>query len=493
MTPSTTRPAVRTYGGWRRTRGIGLFGLDTTGTLTLLAAAIGLLLLATISVAAAALLAVPVLTVVAVSVVEIRGTTLGRAAVRWLRWTWGQARGHTTYRAPAVVDHPGAWDLPGVLAPTRLLSAADETGRDFGLVWNRRTGLLAVTLDCAASSTWLVDADESDGWVANWHSWLASLGYLPMVRAVAVTIDTAPEPGTTLQDAVHARLAPGAPADTVVLMRELVARSPAAAAHIRTRVSITVDPAASPHRPRTVEDAATEVSRALTGLESALSTCGVTVLGRCSALELAGAVRSAFDPASRGEVARVLRGSSTTDLLAWADAGPVAADERWDSYRHDSGVSVTWGWQEAPRQQVTSNVLVRLLAPGRFHRRVTLVYRPLSAGQAARLLENQVNAAAFRDAYRRAQHRDESARDLADRLRAQRAAAEEAQGADVILMTLYVTTTVDDERQLGEAVTDVEARADHSKIRLRRLYGGQAAGFAATLPVGVLPGIGARR
>ena len=42
------------------------------------------------------------------------------------------------------------------------------------------------------------------------------------------------------------------------------------------------------------------------GLESALGTCGVTVLGRASAAELAGIVRTAFDPAARGEVNRIL-------------------------------------------------------------------------------------------------------------------------------------------------------------------------------------------
>ena len=36
----------------------------------------------------------------------------------------------------------------------------------------------------------------------------------------------------------------------------------------------------------------------LHGLESALGTCGVTVLGRASAAEIAGVVRTAFDPAA---------------------------------------------------------------------------------------------------------------------------------------------------------------------------------------------------
>ena len=63
----------------------------------------------------------------------------------------------------------------------------------------------------------------------------------------------------------------------------------------------------------------------------------------------------------------------------------------------------------------------------------------------------------------------------------------------VVLFTAYVTTTVDGGQDLDEAVADVEARADQSKLRLRRLHGSQAAGFAATLPCGVLPGLLAAR
>ena len=67
-------------------------------------------------------------------------------------------------------------------------------------------------------------------------------------------------------------------------------------------MSISFDPRLSPAAPAGVTAAAAEVGRILHGLESALGTCGVTVLGRASAAELAGIVRTAFDPASRGEV-----------------------------------------------------------------------------------------------------------------------------------------------------------------------------------------------
>lgn len=479
---------LRLFGGWRRTRGVGLWGLGPASTAVVLSCALVPLLLASVSLRTGLVAALPAAATAGLTVARVGGVPLGHIVYRRARWTWGTLKGYRSLRAGAVVVHEHAWDLPGPLARTRLISAEDGRGGTFGLVHDQRTGALTATLRCAASSTWLVDGQDADGWVSNWHAWLASLGYVPMVRWVTVTVDTAPEPGTRLRENVQRLMDDDAPPDVRTLVQELVERSPGASADVETRVSITFDPSAASERLHALTDRAAEVSRLLVGFESQLGSCGVTVLGRATEEELAGMLRVAYDPAARGDVDAALSPSvDARNLLRWGEAGPVAAEEAWDRYRHDSGVSVTWGWHEAPRQHVTSDVLTRLVSPGRYPKRVTLLYRPLSAGDAARVLEGQVNAAAFRDAYRRAQRRDETARDAADREQARRAAQEEAMGAGVVLMSLYVTATVLDESVLPEAVADVEARADQCKIRLRRLFGGQAAGFATTLPAGICP------
>ncbi|MBF5082392.1 hypothetical protein F1641_11870 [Quadrisphaera sp. INWT6] len=380
---------------------------------------------------------------------------------------------------------------------------------DFAVVHDQARGTLTVAVSCASSSAWLVERDDADGWVSAWHSWLAGLGYLPAVRWVAVIVETAPEPGTALHDSVAARVDPAAPADVRTLLRDLVARAPAATAHVRTWVCVTFDDArllgggsaaggnarvrhSRAVRVGSVEDvhsAAAEADRLMSGLESSLGACGVTVRGRATAEDLVEVAAVAYDPGYRGRgpvpsTRRELRGRGAH---GWDHASPVAVEEGWDQLRHDSGTSVSWGWQEAPRQLVTSDVLSRLHSPGRYLKRVCLLYRPMPAADAARLLESEVNAADFRDAVRRAQRRDETARDVADREQARRAAREEAVGAGVVLVSAYVTTTVTDPEQLADAVADVEARADQTKIRLRRLYGGQSVGFATTLPLGLHP------
>jgi hypothetical protein len=477
---------TRTYGGWRLHRGLGLFGLSSRGTLLLLGALTALIVLAAISITAA-LVAVPVLAAVVGAAVWRRGgrPVAGLVTAR-LCWGWAHHRGHTRFRAGIVVGDDRS-RLPGVLAPTMLMSADDGYGGRYGLVWDRRSGALTTTLKVSPASPWLADADEADAWVSAWGSWLAGLGHQPALRWVTVIVDTAPEPGSTLADAVTRSLDPDAPAPARDIMTSLVARAPAAAADVDTIVCLTFDPArfATPAATRDMAGAVAELGRLTDPLAAALGGCGVSVAGRARAAELAGMVRTAFDPDARGEVNRVLADGS--EHLGWADAGPLHAEELLDTYEHENAVSVTWGWHEAPRQAVASTVLARLLAPAGFVKRVALQYRPYPAPDATRMLEYEVNAASFRQHYRRRTGRDETARDAYDAARARQAAEEEAGGAGVSLLGLYVTATVTTPEDLPGAVAATEAAAGSSKIRLRRLWGGQAAGFAATLPCGICP------
>jgi hypothetical protein len=490
--------APRDYGGWRRRRGIGLAGLGAAGTVAVLAV---LLVLAVVAAAAPAGLAVAVPLAAAaggLGLARAGGQPLAVLALRRWRWHHAERRGHTSWRAGVVAAHCPAWPLPGVLAPLALLDCEDGAGGRHGIVADRRSGLMTATLRVVPASWWLAGRADSDAWVAGWGSWLASLGHVPMCRRVTVIIDTAPEPGTALADMVAAALDPAAPLPARQIITQVAAAAPAATADVATMVSITFDPALSPAAPKGLTAAAAEVGRVMHGLETALAGCGVTVLGRASAAEIAGTVRAAADPASRGEVRRILARAATSPGeeaggIGWQDAAPAGAQEHPGRYAHDGGTSVTWAWREAPRQAVTADVLAGLLAPGPFPKRVALQYRPLPAADAARVLEGEVGAAQFRSAYRHRTGRDETARDAFDHARARQAAAEEAAGAGVCLVSLYVTVTVPAESDLPRAVADTEAAAESSRIRLRPMTYSQAAGWAATLPCGTCPQDLARR
>ncbi|MXQ64941.1 hypothetical protein GQ466_12920 [Actinomadura rayongensis] len=461
--------------------------MDTTATFVALGAAVIVIMTAAFAPKALLYFAPPVVAAGGLGLVRVNGVPVARLLATRIRWWWGTARRHTRYRAGIVVDHPRAFQLPGVLAPLTLLSAEDGYGGSYGVVWDRRTGLLTATLRVVPASTWLADRAEADTWVAAWGGWLASLGHLPIVRWVTVTVDTAPEPGSTLADAVNASLSPDAPESARQIMRRLVATAPAAAADVDTRVSVTVDPRRAASPPGDLTGAVGELGRVLDALASTLSGCGVSVIGRATAAEIAGVVRTAFDPDARGEVNRLLAGPKADSALGWCDAGPVFAAEHVGHYEHDGGVSVSWAWQEPPRQNVRSDVLARLVSPGPFAKRITLQYRAFPAAAASRVLQQEVNAAAFRSQFRRRTGRDETARDAWDAARARQAAAEEAMGAGVCLVSLYATVTVTDPGHLAQAAAHVEAAADTARIHLRRLWGGQATGFATTLPCGICP------
>lgn len=492
---------VRLYGGWRQTRGIGLGSLSTGQSLILL----GLLVaaMATAAVDIRLLLYVgPAVGVAAVlTALRWRGEPLLETLLTITRWRRGVREGQDAFTSGVVTLHRHEHDLPGLLAPIAILSCEDGDGGHYGMAWHRRSGHLTATLRVAAVSTALADQEAVDTWVAQWGAWLARLGHSPLVRWMTVTVDTAPDPGSSLEDYVAARLDPAAPQAATALMQDLVAASPAASAAVETRVSITFDPARSPEPCETFAEAVAETGRTLAGLQHSLGACGVTVLGRASAARLAGLTRAALDPASRPDVARALaldpatgRESAPEALLEPGAAGPVAAREHRSHYEHDSGTSVSWVWTSAPRQHVTSEVLVPLLAPARHPKRVTLAYEPHPADAAADHLEKEVNAAAFRTAVRQRQQRAETATDVADRTRAEQAAHEEAQGAGLGLYSVVVTTTVTDPDALPRAVADVEQRAGTSKIKLRRAHWSQAAAFAATLPLGIyLPDAARRR
>jgi hypothetical protein len=363
----------RTYGGWRRGRGIGLFGLGTTATFLLLGVFIALLISAAISLGTLIYLAPPAVAGCGIGLVRRGGTPLAQIGVQRARWWWAIHRGWTRYRAEALVTSTGSVQLPGVLAALELISAEDGYGTRYGLVRDQHTGYLTATLRVIPSSTWLADRDDADGWIAAWGSWLASLGYVPMVRWVTVTVDTAPDPGATLADSAAAAIDPHAPQAARDILSALVATAPATAADVDTRVSITFDPSASPAGPRTVADAVAEVGRALHSLQSQLGSCGVAVTGRCRTADITGVVRAAYDPSLRGEVRRVLAAASADDpRLSWPSSGPGGAEELWDRYRHDSGVSVSWAWREAPRQNVHADVLARITAPSAWPKRMTL-------------------------------------------------------------------------------------------------------------------------
>lgn len=490
MTTTENRAGPRTYGNWRKAKGFGIGNLTTRQSLVLFAAIALPILLVQVSAQAALVVAVPAVVAVGMTVVPLGDTTAGEIIMRRLRFWSARYNGETELASGVLTDHPRAQDLPGVMAPVVPVDSPDGQGGAQGLLWDRRSGALTAIFKVSPVGVDLADERQADTWVASWGAFLAQLGYQPLVKHIAITIDTAPSGGTSVAEYVHGRIDPNAPQLARDVLEELVARTPARSADAQSRVAVTFNPSRANPRPENLFAAVAEVTRWLPGLESSLSGVGATVLGRASVSEIISWLRVAYDPASRGEVTRT---SIEDALLEWGDAGPVRASEHWDNWRHDSGVSVSWGLSEAPRQAVTSRVLVPLLSPGPYPRRMTMLYEPFSAHAAAEQVEAEINNNRVRTAWAQRTKRDQTQREVDDQARAVQAAREEAQGAGVGRFSLFVTTTVLDDKHLPSAEADVVQRAGLCKLRLRRLSGAQSAGFAAGLGMGINPAELARR
>ncbi|MER7164915.1 SCO6880 family protein [Micromonospora sp. NPDC000207] len=467
----------RTYGNWRLGRGAGLFGLGPAGSiggLLVMALAAAMMPFSTLAAAITALVAVMVLVPLAI---RVNGRTGFQVVSARVAWWMARARRHHVYVSGVASRVSSAHQLPGVLARSEMYEV--ETGRSglVAVVVVPQSRHYTVTLRCAPEGMDLVDQAVVDARVGHLAGWLSVLSREPQLVQAQVTIETTPDPGTRLAAEVAATSRPDAPTLALQVLDDVVRSYPAGSATVDTLVSLTYS--APPGRAMSHEDVCREVAARLPHLHAGLTGATGAGIVPMSASGLAKVVRAAYDPAAALDLAR-------DPQLApdWPQAGPVATRESWDFYRHDSGVSRTWCMVEAPRGVVYSRLFSRLTDPDPqlLRKRVSLVYRPYSPGEAARLVEADKRDARFLAGKK---HRP-SARDLTDLAAAEQAAEEEATGAGVVRFTVLVTATVADEESLDEATGIIRARAGEARLVMRPMYGCQAAGFAAGLPAGVV-------
>lgn len=484
--------SARTYGNWRRPSSPGIGTLGTLGTITLMGGIVVSLIAFMIhwQLGVGAL----GLSVVVVVPLAIRDRH-GRNGIGWLglrlAWHHSRARGRHLYRSgPLARTGAGRCSLPGLAANLEAIEARDAWGRPFVLLRHPRVGHLSTVIQTSPDGAALVDAAEVDNRVAHWGTWLAALAHEPGLVAASVTIESAPDTGTRLRREVDHHLDPAAPDLAKEVLSSIVEHYPAGSASLSCRIALTWTTAPRGTRTgrRSTEELAIEIGHRLPALTRSLGATGAGAARPMGVGELAGAVRVAYDPAAHLLVEQTGPAGAVID---WPDAGPVAAEEYWDHYRHDGAVSVTWTMTEAPGGHVFSNVLEPLLAPHPDidRKRVTLCYRPHDPASATRTVERDRLDAQFAAGARRVGR----ARDTISRQAADKSAEEEAQGAGVVRFGLLVTATVldggaCDPGALDLAAVAVENLATTARLRLRRAYGAQSAAFAAGLPLGfVLP------
>ncbi|OEJ20858.1 hypothetical protein AR457_41985 (plasmid) [Streptomyces agglomeratus] len=403
-------------------------------------------------------------------------------AYYWAKVSWRRAARFdgTSYRR-LLLPHPYALDLPGVGASSTLIKAHDPTtGKSVGVVHDRATGRMTISTLLAPGGSLMAPTGAVQSSLRTWSSVLDAMSTDDQIKGASVTIQITPGAGKALGDDVKARKDPNAPKLAKQIIDELVRTTPHATASVTPWMSVTVDPSASVNPP---VDLAEQVAEALKVVDSIdLSGTGTDIERRATDIDLRRLVRAAYDP----DVFNA-RDAEFEDL-SWSECGPQAADDGWEEYAHDGGVSLSWVLREMPRRPIAYSVLLPLLAPGRFQRRITLAYRVLDPYEGEAVLEREIS-----HAHQRAQATAEvkgraKYSQKADAQRAERAAAQVAGGSQVVDWTLMVTVTARSATDLPAARQDLERAVKATRgIRMRPAYGAQAAVFAAGLPLGYNP------
>jgi hypothetical protein len=498
------------YYGWQHERVNFLFGMS--GRRTVLVALAVLIAVQPVSAArpADAFIAWPVAAVLlTLAYLRVAGRTVDEWMVAAVSFQLLKARGQNRFHSgafapPAVGDPagPAPMDLPGVLAPVRILAAETGTGGTMAVLYHPYERTYTAVARIRFAGIGLADYSRRDAQVTGWGRLLAGLcveGH-PIIRVQAIQ-RSLPEDGVPLRSWHESHLVPSAPSQAAAVTAELLASAVPASVRREEWLAFTMDERRAGSAIRAAgggeAGASAVLARHVRALTGAVSDAELEVSGWLTPREIAEVIRTAFDPESgqaleRRRLVRELAaadGPGRAGLAAGVDpglAGPVEAQASWGSYRHDSAVSVSYLIYDWPRGEVYATALFPLLGDGTSRRAVSLYLQPLSPREAERrvLAERTQRDVAIRMRQRTGQLVPEH--EKAAQRRADEQDAERAAGHGLVRFAGYVSVTVTAGADLADAMAGLEADAAAARIEIRRMFGAQDVGFAlAALPAGL--------
>lgn len=498
------------YYGWQHERVNFLFGMS--GRRTALVAIAVLIAVQPVSASrlSDALVAWPIAAfLLALAYLRVAGRTVDEWMVAAVSFQLIKARGQNRFHAgafapPASADPaaPPPMDLPGVLAPVRILSAETGAGGTMAVIYHPHERTYTGVARIRFQGLGLADSSRRDAQVTGWGRLLAGLcveGH-PIIRVQAIQ-RSLPEDGTALSGWHADHVAADAPPQAVAVTTELLATAVPASVRREEWLAFTMDERRAAAAIRASgggeAGACAVLARHVRTLSGAVSDAELEVAGWLTPRELAEVIRTAFDPVSGPPLARrrgaqesaVAAGRPYAGLAAGVDprlAGPVEAETSWGSYRHDSAISVSYLIYDWPRGEVYATALFPLLGNGASRRAVSLYLQPLSPREAERrvMAERTQRDVAIRMRQRTGQLVPEH--EKAAQRRADEQDAERAAGHGLIRFSGYASVTVTDGEDLADAIAALEADAAAARIEIRRMWGAQDVGFAlAALPAGL--------
>jgi len=405
----------------------------------------------------------------------------GRASFRSPAPTAGMlARGlKAGRRLKARGPRPAA---PAALRDVRIASVSYRE-RQVGVLSERKGRLLTAVLACRVVAFSLLDAEAQERRLARWGLVLSGAASTP-IRRIQWIERTAPAQGDELARWVHDERDPTIPLRGTPMIDsylELIGATARVTQEHEILLAIQVDARRVRDRGENAVGQALleQTERVAQGLRAA----EVTVLGALSPGLLARAVRTAFDPYARAELAELETADPQRDGLEEHNAWPLGAREAWDHFRADGAVHATYwigGW---PRVDVSPMFMDALLGHSAAVRTVAVTFESIPPERSTR----EVEAAITRDrADRELRHRfgqSETARQRQAQEATMRREAELAAGHSEVRLSGFVTVTGRDLDDLRRASSEVLSHAARARLELHRMYGQQADAFAFTLPL----------
>ncbi len=423
-----------------------------------------------------------------------QGRTRLERAVGTRMFRKAKKQGATTYLSGPTSKMPdGSHRAPGLLASTEMFEATDHLGRPFAFLWDRlkRTGTVFFT--AASSGLALQDQETIDFLVSGWGGYLHQAGTLASLEQVTVTVTSMRDTGERLPAAVEEHRsradADAVPAFAREAVNEIVGDVNAGIGRIDARIAVTFSAAANQDEgleARSREDLLSEVMVHLPSMIEQLELSGGGVVSYLAAQDMIDTVYVAYNPEAAVAVERArLSGAGTG--LTWQEVGPVYASSKVDRYEHGAGISQSFQVWRAPAGVFRESSLMALLSPDEIseQKRVTIMYRPLSAEQSQRRVATAVTDAEYETSQK---GRRASGSQKATATSAQATEEEIAHGASLVRFSFVITVTVMHETDLRRVPAMVRNAAQTGvQLSVRPSTGNEDAAFAIGLGLGVVP------
>jgi hypothetical protein len=355
--------------------------------------------------------------------------------------------------------------------------------RTIGVASELRGRRLVAVLACRVVAFSLLDAEAQERRLARWGLVLSGAAGTP-IRRIQWVERTVPAQGDELARWLHSERDPAVPLRGTPMIDsylELIGTTASVTQEHEILVAVQVDSRAVRDRGAdAVADALVEqTERVAQGLEGA----EVTVVGALGRSQLARALRTAFDPYARAELAALETADPTAERLPESSAWPSGTREHWDHYCADGAVHATYwigGW---PRVDVSPMFMDALLGRSSAVRSVAVTIEPIPPDRSTRHAEAAITRDHADRELRRRFGQSETARQRQAGEATARREAELAAGHGEVRLAGFVTVSGRDGEDLRRACSEVHEHAARARIELHRMYGQQAQSFAFTLPL----------